>query len=86
MSRILFELLLLALPFAVYAGWVAFVKNKERESGGAWDGAPITLLLIAGLILVASSLVAMRLTSDDDTSGDYVIWPVSDGTGERSDD
>ncbi|MFQ5533932.1 MAG: DUF6111 family protein [Sphingomonadales bacterium] len=79
MSRILFNMLLLALPFVVYGGWVAFLRKKEAETGGTWDDAPTTWLLIIGLSLMIISLFAMRLVEDNVATGEYIPPHLEDG-------
>lgn len=73
MIRIIADILLFFLPFALYFGWAKFVRRQMELSGGTWDDAPIGWLIAAGVILCALSLTATFLLSDSaDPSKVYV--------------
>lgn len=76
---IVVNLLLLALPFIIYGGWAAYVKQMKEESAGAWDEAPLTWLLIAGFALMFSGLVVTRLLEDDNPDVDFIPAHMEDG-------
>ncbi len=79
MRTILWHLLLIVLPFALYWAYVSFVVRKKTESGGKWDEAPFTILLGAGLVLAIGSMVLLGLEDGQDPSSVYEPAQVEDG-------
>ena len=71
MIRILLNLLLFVLPFAIYFGWIKFVRRQMEASGGTWQDAPIGWLVAAGVVLCGLSLTASAFMSGDDPSKTY---------------
>ena len=79
LRKILFHDIPLLLPFLAYGLWMYVIKRKQATSGGVWDDAPWTWLVIAGFVLMIASLFAVGLLSGDDPSGTYVPPHVVDG-------
>jgi hypothetical protein len=52
--------IILFLPLLVYVAWALVVRRKKELSGGTWDDAPFTRLVILGLLLMAAALVVSR--------------------------
>jgi hypothetical protein len=80
LRKILFHGIPLLLPFLVYGTWMYMVRRKRDETGGLWDDAPWTWLLIGGFVLMIASLFAVGMLSGDDPDGTYVPPHVVDGT------
>lgn len=58
MARVLFvALVLLFLPFLVYAGYMRVVRRVENEN--IWYDAPIVPLAIVGVALAVVGLIGM---------------------------
>ena len=72
LRTVLFHTLLLALPFLIYAAWFRFLRQKREESGGTWDDAPLTWLMISGLLLMFAGLVVTRVLSGDEIGSKYI--------------
>lgn len=68
----LFDLFLLALPFLVYGGWIRYLRRRDREAGRTWNDAPVTWLLISGLVLMLGALFITRLLTGNLRDGVYV--------------
>lgn len=79
LRKILFHGIPLLLPFLVYGLWMYRVRRKRAATGGLWDDAPLTWLLIAGFALMIGSLFAVGFLSGDDPVGTYVPPRVVDG-------
>ena len=71
--RILIYGLLLALPFILYWAWMAFVRRRQAEAGGVWNDAPLTWLLISGILLVLATLGATAFMSGSLHSCEIVV-------------
>lgn len=78
-GRILFQLFLFALPFLLYGGWVAFVRKQDEASGGRWNDAPATWLIVAGLTLSFLGFIAMSFMGGSDPGGSYIPPRYEDG-------
>ena len=75
--RILYEVILFLLPFALYGIYWRYIG---RLSATAPKRAhPWTILFAAGLMLVAASFVWWALTSGEPAGGVYVPPRVEDG-------
>ncbi len=68
--RILLDLLLFLLPFALYAVYWHLARKGDPEQ--AARPHPWAMLFIAGLALVAASFVWLGLTEGEHTKGVYV--------------
>ncbi len=77
--RILIYGLLLALPFILYWAWMAFVRRRQAEAGGVWNDAPLTWLLISGILLVLATLGATAFMSGSNPDMQYVPPSYEDG-------
>ena len=65
---LLFQILLVALPFIVYRFYVGFVMRRKVQTEGKYNEVPLTLLLIAGLVLAGLAQVTMGLMQERDTA------------------
>jgi hypothetical protein len=69
MGRIFVLTIAIVLPFAVYLIWLALSRRKEalvaegRLPG--WQALPWTWLIVAGVLLLIASLLAMRIFDID---------------------
>ncbi len=65
MGRLLLILLALATPFIVYGLWTWIERKRQsvRSEGRmeGWESLPWAWLIIAGVVLVALSLISMRV-------------------------
>lgn len=68
--RILFDLLLFLLPFALYAIYWRLARKGDPEQ--AARPHPWAVLFISGLLLVAASFVWLGLTEGEKGNGVYV--------------
>jgi hypothetical protein len=76
MSRVIFDLLLFLLPFALYGAYLRLRKQDEDTPSGPH---PWTALFAAGLALVAASFVFWGLIEDRNQKGVYVPPHLEDG-------
>jgi len=74
--RILFEMLLFLLPFALYA---VYWKLWTREENAPAPRHPWTILFASGLGLVAASFLIWGITEGAGEAGRYVPPHVEDG-------
>ena len=73
--RILFDVLLFLLPFAIYGlYWRFSAKGSVRAAAHPWN-----YLLISGLVLVAASFVFWGVTEGAGQQGNYVPARVENG-------
>ena len=73
--RILFDVLLFLLPFALYGlYWRFSAKSGARSTAHPWN-----YLLISGLVLVAASFVVLGVTEGSGQQGVYVPAHVENG-------
>lgn len=79
LQKILFHGIPLLLPFVVYGLWVYAVRRKMTTTGGVWNDAPWTWLLIVGFALMIASLFAVGLLSGEGPGGTYVPPHLVDG-------
>ncbi len=84
MARIVITYLLpLLLPFLMYLAWNAYARAQARKNGGeepSLQKGPIFWCIVAGFILLASSLLTLALTGGDSPdSGRYIPPRVEDG-------
>ena len=78
MTRIILErLLLFAVPFALYAIYVALMQL--RPPAATARQTPWTMLFIAGLSLFALSFIVWGITEGEPTTGRYVAPHVVNG-------
>lgn len=75
-SRILFDVLLFLMPFALYA---AYLRVRQHEEEAHTKQHPWTALFISGLVLVAASFVFWGLFEDVNQRGVYVPPHLEDG-------
>ena len=73
---ILTRTLLFALPFALYGAWVVLMRLRAKTPG---PHTPWTILIVAGLALVAASFIYVGLTEGESISGVYVAPHVENG-------
>ena len=79
MTRIILErLLLFAVPFALYAIYVALMQL--RPPAATVRQTPWTMLFIAGLSLFALSFIVCGITEGEPTTGRYVAPHLVNGT------
>ncbi len=76
---ILVRLLLLALPFLLYAAYMKAVKKRDILDAETWKAAPLLALTTSALLIVAASFVYLALTSGADPGGDYTPARYEDG-------
>jgi heme/copper-type cytochrome/quinol oxidase subunit 3 len=74
--RILFEVLLFLLPFALYLLYLRMSANDEKATPRAH---PWTTLFISGLVLVAASFIIWGVTEGAGEKGTYVPPHVVNG-------
>jgi hypothetical protein len=79
LRKLLFHGIPLILPFLVYGFWMYVVRRKKEASGGLWDDAPWTWLMVGGFVLMIASLFAVGLLSGEDPGGTYIPPHVVDG-------
>jgi len=72
--RILFDVLLFLLPFALYGLYWRFSAKSGRPTAHPWN-----YLLISGLVLVAASFVVWGVTEGAGQQGVYVPAHVENG-------
>lgn len=75
-SRLLFDLLLFLLPFALYA---AYLRVRDADEEARSKKHPWTALFISGLVLVAASFVFWGLFENANQRGVYVPPHLEDG-------
>jgi hypothetical protein len=75
--RLVYEVLLFLLPFALYA---VYLRLTRDESQTRTRTHPWTVLFVSGLVLVAASLVILGLTEGAGRQGVYVPAHVENGT------
>lgn len=75
-SRILFDMLLFLLPFALYA---AYLRVRDADEERTSRQHPWTTLFISGLVLVAASFVFWGLFENANQRGLYVPPHLEDG-------
>jgi hypothetical protein len=73
--RILFDLLLFLLPFALYGVYWRFSPNPN----GRTAPHPWSYLLISGLVLVAASFLVWGITEGSGRQGIYVPAHLENG-------
>lgn len=78
MRILLIDLIMFALPFVVYGGYVYMVRGK-RTSGEIWGDAPVYWLFGAGCLLVIGVLVAFISFSNVKPGGVYHPPILKDG-------
>jgi membrane protease YdiL (CAAX protease family) len=78
LGRILFDVFLFIVPFALYAGWLSYLKRRHERDPN-WREAPWTRLTIVGLVLVALSFVVLRIVEGDNGPATYVPARLEDG-------
>ncbi|HUO88818.1 MAG TPA: DUF6111 family protein [Rhizomicrobium sp.] len=79
MTRAILErLLLFAVPFVFYAGYLLLLRLAPAPAPSA-RRHPWSLLVIAGLLLVALSFVIWGFTEGEPTTGTYVAPHVVNG-------
>jgi len=79
LRTVLWNLFLLALPFLLYAAYVALARRERVRAGEAWDQAPLSWLFIAGVVLVIASFLVLGLVTEDPGEGRYVPARYEDG-------
>ncbi len=83
MRRMLLQYLLpLAMPFVVYGVWMTYARYRARLAGTAeqgWRDAPVTWLLIAGLVLVVAGFMALAFLGGAPIESVYVPPHMVDG-------
>jgi len=75
MRTIVWNLILLALPFALYWSYARFVARKKAETGGTWNEAPVAVLFMTGVALVIASLFYLGLTDGSPPIGSWAPHP-----------
>lgn len=70
--RIVFNILLFLLPFAVFLSYAHFANRSRAANGGDPLKTPWYWLLIAGLGLAIGGFFLMRATADPHKGGCYV--------------
>jgi hypothetical protein len=78
MTRFLVHVLPLLLPFAIYAGYVWYVRRQKAHHPG-WSEAPWTWLVISALLLLILSFLALGLFTGEPPSGAYTPPRLIDG-------
>jgi heme/copper-type cytochrome/quinol oxidase subunit 3 len=73
--RIIFDLLLFLLPFALYGMYWRFSPSPNGRTGSH----PWSYLLISGLVLVAASFVVWGVTEGSGQQGVYVPAHLDNG-------
>jgi phosphoglycerol transferase MdoB-like AlkP superfamily enzyme len=74
--RVLYEVLLFLLPFALYGVYLRISKRGEDAPARAH---PWSVLFVSGLVLVAASFVIWGVTEGSGQQGVYVPPHVEDG-------
>ena len=76
--RFVFQLLLLLMPFALYALYLWLVRRKQA-SDPTWREAPWAWLTVAGLMLVIISFLVLGSVGGDPIGGTYSPARTIDG-------
>jgi len=74
--RVLFEVLLFLLPFALYA---IYLRVIEQDAAAPPKTHPWTTLFVSGLVLVAASFIVWGVTQGSGRQGIYVPPRVENG-------
>lgn len=77
-GRLLFHLIPLLAPFALYGAYLWWVKRMQAGHPG-WREAPWAWLTIAGFLLAAASFVVYGLITGEPVGGIYEPAHVEDG-------
>jgi hypothetical protein len=75
--RLFYDLLLFALPFALY--WAYLQISGHEDAEGHARSHPWTALFIAGMVLVAASFVLWGLSEGEPANGVYVPPHIENG-------
>jgi len=76
---ILWPLLLVALPFLLYWGYLTFASRMRADHGGTWDEAPFIWLLSAGVFLMLIVLFIFGDRQGNDPGSIYIPAHSEDG-------
>jgi len=76
--RAVLQLLLLLLPFALYALYLSLVRRKQATDP-AWREAPWAWLTVSGLALVIVSFLVLGYIGGDPIGGTYTPARAIDG-------
>lgn len=83
MLRVIIQnLLLLALPTALYFAYTAVARSRAAAAGQVkpgWEQGPWFWLAVAGVGLMALSLASLALLGDHETTGVYIPPHVEGG-------
>ena len=75
--RIVYEIILFLLPFALYG--IYWRLSGRNRPDAATRAHPWAMLFIAGLLLVAANFVLWAITDGESAEGVYVPAHVEDG-------
>ena len=75
---VLTNLALLLLPFILFAIY-AWLTNRRARKGGMWVDAPLTILSLLGVVLVASMVVYFISFEGAAPGGTYTPPSFQDG-------
>jgi hypothetical protein len=83
LRNLLLGALLFAVPFVIFAIYVAVARAQARYAGRddapSWTKAPWLLIFGAGTALVVAGLITLRVMSHHDISGSFVPPRYEDG-------
>ncbi|MBL4595753.1 MAG: hypothetical protein JKX99_04160 [Robiginitomaculum sp.] len=73
------ELLFLALPFAIFFGYRAFLVHHRKVDGASFSPVPYHKLFVIGGVLALAVFFILALSNEKITDGKYVPAHVKDG-------
>lgn len=76
---VLLNLLLLALPTALYTAYFYITQRSQAAGAIDWKKMPLRTLLQAGFGLIALAMLVTAYTEGDDPGGTYIPARMQDG-------
>ncbi|MBL4667315.1 MAG: hypothetical protein JKY04_08055 [Sneathiella sp.] len=74
---LLFHIIPLLFPFAVYAAYLYYLKKAGGEK--TWQGKSVAVLTLVGLVLMAISFVVIWAFQDRTEDGVYIPQHMENG-------
>ena len=82
MKLFLTKILPLLIPLAIYAGWLIHARKRSRALGTAHPSArdaPWPIMLLTGLAVLISGMIALGLFTGEKPGGVYVPPHMENG-------
>ena len=82
MKLFLTKILPLLIPLAIYAAWLIHARKRARALGTEnprTRDAPWPIMLLTGLAVMISGMIALGLFTGEDPGGVYVPPHIEDG-------